>query len=85
MSKEHGEFFVASNDQVPPNAFVLNVSDVEIHTQDTVKIEHLHPILVTCELTEADKLIAIGIIRRENIQGRDCLMMINPQAEVRMQ
>ena len=84
MSKEFGEFFLASNEAVPLNAFVLNVSDVEIHTDDTVKIEHLHPILVTCELTEADKFVAIGIIRRENIKGNDCLMMINPDATVRM-
>jgi hypothetical protein len=84
MSKEFGEFFLASNDQVPPNAFVLNVSDVEIQPQDTVKIEHLHPLLVTVDADDADKLIAIGVIRRENAVGHDCLMMINPEAQVKM-
>jgi hypothetical protein len=82
--KEHGEFFLATNDQVPPNAFVLNVSDIEINTNDTVKIEHLHPILVTCDMDDGDAFVAIGVIRRENIKGRDCLMMINPEATVKM-
>jgi hypothetical protein len=84
MKNERGQFFLASNDKVPPNAFVLNTCDIEIHTGDHIKIDLLHPVLVTCDADDADKFVAIGIIRRENIQGRDCLMMINPEATVKM-
>ncbi len=84
MSKESGQFFLSANDKVPPNAFVLNVSDIEIQTEDIVKIKHLHSVLVTVDAGLADKFVAIGIIRRENTKGIDVLMMVNPDAEVQM-
>lgn len=84
MAKEFGQFFLGANDNVPLNAFVLNTSDVEIYPNENVKIEHLHPVYVTCEADLADKLIALGIIRRENIKGKDVLMMINPGGDVKI-
>lgn len=84
MGKERGEFFLASNEEVPLNGFVLTVSDIEIQPHDTVKVEHLKPVLVTVEASLAEKYIAIGIIRRENVKGNDVLMMINPEAEVKI-
>ena len=82
--KEFGQLFLGSNEKVPLNAFILSKSDIEIQTGDTVKIENLHPILVTCSVSLADKLFCLGITRSENIKGVDMLLMINPGAEVKL-
>lgn len=84
MSKEHGQLFLAVNEEIPLDGFVLNTCDIEIHPGDDVKIECLHPILVTLSADLAEKYIAIGIIRRECVKGRDCLLMTSPEAEVVM-
>jgi hypothetical protein len=80
--REHGEMYLSINEKVPLHGFILTGSDIEIHPGDQLPIDHLHPLLTTCDACKADKLFCIGIARREAIQGRDTLLMINPDTKI---
>jgi hypothetical protein len=84
MSKECGQFFLATNKEIPLDGFILNKSDIEIHTGDTIKVDLLHPILVTAHSCLADKLFCRGIALNEMAKGTDVLMMVHPKVEVKM-
>ncbi len=80
--KENGRLFICSSSEVPKGDFVLAETDTDINSGDDVPGDDMTMLFASIDGSLADRLIAIGISRRENSQGKDTMLIINPQDSV---
>jgi hypothetical protein len=80
VEKEHGELYSSYSDVVPEGQFVLGepFNETKIMQDMHFKNGEIGVIFASNDGSLADRLLALGIIRRENIQGRNVLIIVNP-------
>lgn len=80
MGKEHGELYSAYSDVVPEGQFVLGVppENSTVIKDMCFKNGEIGVIFASEDGSLADRLLALGIIRRENRNGKDILIIVNP-------
>lgn len=81
--RERGEMFLVNSTAVPRGSFLLLVTDKDIKTGDIISQEGTQVIFASVDASEADKLFALGISRRENLLGRNTLLFIDKNTEVK--
>lgn len=77
---ERGNFFTSTSDVIPKGQFVLGerLDGHSLTENTTFGNNEIGVIFSAPDASLADRLIAIGIARRENCQGRDIMIITNP-------
>lgn len=75
---------MGSSESLPKGGFLVAELDHEMNAGETYKNEDLHIIYASVDGSEADKLIALGIARNKNSQGKDVMLIFNEGQQVKI-
>ncbi len=78
--KEHGNIFISKSDTVPWGQFVLAKTDTSVQKGVEIKNNQLSIVYASADASLADRLMVLGVARREMRHG-DVLLVFNPGQE----
>lgn len=80
----NGQLFLGSSQSLPKGGFLVAELDHEMETGAEYQNKDLHIIYASVDGSEADKLVALGIARHKNSQGKDVMFVFNEGQEVKI-
>ncbi len=82
MSQEHGKLCLATNEEVKKDQFVLARVNRDVQDGDKVIQHETTMLYASTDASIGDRFVGIGIIRKECTEGKNILLIVNPEQEI---